>query len=1015
MKVRLIEDSILFIFLLSRIVFSQDVEHYVIPPGGHLYFKVDSNTGEVVERGLMLGNSVNQLVGPAIQVLNRGVPLWLRDRFELMLRLQSQEVQNYIIEEIIPSLPPSLLDEFIYIISQLPPEKVSTRSTIENIRDYLINFMSIVEELTSKLRSPYFQLVEDEEEKYTTIRYTITTSNGTVFDWELPPSIYYEYVVSPLMDRENFVKVNPETGDLDNERGVLWNYYFWNDITQPINFSYRTPQILRYPNALDSQYINNINWEEIGEELRYAIESTSNYHFVPLIVDEGNNILMLEGVIGDSFCCGNVYPMPDGLLIFTVLPLEKLYSAGYRELLENLVTAGGGNGQLITEIVTGYENGSPIIVNGKVLIVRERIPFGLSEDPVELILREEGLPYDVLTPQQLLSIQLYSEAPSYHPVDYVKIIVSSDQDFDTFMPLIKERLERYIDYGGIVEIHGYSRDESNIGVEFPGGIYVRRVGTPIVGATLKIAGFPLIQSLLEKDTSILMDQDRISAEGGVIKNISEWVSQLIPWNLREIQYWHRGSAIIHEEQPVNILYHHYGNYEELQDVMTGASRIFLLPIRNVMEATEELYWNEIYLIDRWHPCQILWSDRGAIIDDWRVALDRDTGGGERSIRGVISYRLDGSVDNILGKGVIIETPQGTIIGDYSRYLTLNFSITDAYLQPVVGAVVRIAKSGVGGNSSIVTWGYTDIDGKVSFIVGDNNDYYVSVCREDLGCYPSSPFDAPQYVLAVTKDEANPGAMIDIQLSFYEAIQDNIVQIEEELNPHWGIDINLRTSKVFIKGRSGLEDNSYTVMKESQYSEYPEVYLFIDEREYIWWSYGEEERSAIKEEVGEDGIVNILFPSFSTSPYYYIVIKGSDPFKGYALDLKVEGVDTRCNVTELVAGCLSWGDCHVPQTCEQCRSGWCCGENGFCGCCEYYDGECGVGYFNYWWDCNSEGVCQCLEGNDDICCEELGYDYIVDAGIFCGCRMVGSRSYFSVSNLLLSFVSLILIFIIRKVI
>jgi MYXO-CTERM domain-containing protein len=234
-----------------------------------------------------------------------------------------------------------------------------------------------------------------------------------------------------------------------------------------------------------------------------------------------------------------------------------------------------------------------------------------------------------------------------------------------------------------------------------------------------------------------------------IERVGWWVSQLMTWRIAEKDCWKRHMVPMRYVNPSDLVYDHYGNCGELQDVWSGTGRTAMIAIWNTGTIADDHMWNEFWQGERWHPVQVDWSDNDTRVGNWGIAYDADTAGAGKTIAALDGWRGDGL--NITGLGRYPDTElDGHIWDDYSHHITLEATVEDADGNPVDGALVLIATPGLYDpeSLSLTTWQYTGPDGVARITVGEGNDYYVQV-TSTLGAIPD-----PDHVSEwITADEA----------------------------------------------------------------------------------------------------------------------------------------------------------------------------------------------------------------------------------------------------------------------
>lgn len=893
MKKRGIILVILFFLFNGSLLYGQFQKTVLTPVSG---FAIKINSRGELESSKVVLLTQKRLTQKAIQAIELS-PEWLKADLEINFRYMSTGAQDRW-GEVIINTEKRFRDEISFLIAHLPPKLLESSIPTVAIQEN-INYIYIMAE-----RLPYVEIVEVEENEnnwFTTLRYKVSR-NGVIQDWELPYTYYYWYVVSPIIDAEKFSTYNPTYYDREAPppEGITWRKYYIEDKREPITASYRLPYMLKYPNLISQEYIDNINWGDIRVAYSTVDVERSEVSGISIIRESSSKgAVLFSFVYGDNRCCDQNYPAPDGEIIINLIPVELLFNRGYRELLENLVLSGAGNGAYINRIAIGNSNGLPIFQDAKVLIVRDRIPFGLSEDPIETILQNNGVNYDVISSEELLNIILFTTEPPYHPVEYGKIIIPSDQPKVLYERLSEysQELETYVDYGGILEIHGFvthqEDDWSNL--RLPGGVYIREPFSPNEPITVEVGGFPSLPESIEGVEGVwdgesypnLAGTRPLNPEEGALGVIGWWVEKNLPRNISEAWFFYSGN-IERSTQPVRVLFNHYGNCGEIQDVLGAASRTLLIPTRAVSTLADDHVWNEFFLLDRWHPYQVSWSGSATHIDNWSISYDGDTGG-SKTVAAVIGWEMNGEIVNLLGRYTPVEIDEaGHISGDYSRYATLHFKVTDKKGAPVDGALVLLATEWYYDENqlTLATWGYTDPNGELYINVGENNNFYAYVTREDIGSYPESEHGEISVVRVATKFETTAGAVKDIMIRIDGEITPLITDLGklEVIQSEPKIIVNLTTDveKTFQPVVSVIEEDG-VVIRDSIKATF---YLYVmDEENFSRWERGLF-ANGHKYEFNEDQNLEVILPERD----WYLVISRADLFStGFVASLKINDI------------------------------------------------------------------------------------------------------------------------------
>jgi MYXO-CTERM domain-containing protein len=358
-----------------------------------------------------------------------------------------------------------------------------------------------------------------------------------------------------------------------------------------------------------------------------------------------------------------------------------------------------------------------------------------------------GRPVDVITSAELDALVLSTDAAPFLNTTYNKIIVPSDQPRALYEALVRntEKLERFVDYGGMLEIHGATRaadDWSDL--RLPGGIRCAVQDGTNAHDTLAPYGYPLLPDVVASAPYLWDFEPHMGLPGDrpfdeaetALERLGWWVSQNLTWNIQEKMCWKRGAVYTRYLLPQDIVFYHFGNCGEIQDLWTGGGRTLLVGIWGVGTIADDHMWNEFWQGDQYLPLQVDWSDNDTRIGNWGVAYDADTGG-SKTIAGMDAFRGDGLMDPALGRYADTEL-DGHLWNDYSHHVTLEATVVDNDGNPVDGAQVMLATAGLYDPAalSVAAWQATGPDGVARLTVGEGNDYYVQV-NSSLGSYPDA--------------------------------------------------------------------------------------------------------------------------------------------------------------------------------------------------------------------------------------------------------------------------------------
>ncbi len=214
-------------------------------------------------------------------------------------------------------------------------------------------------------------------------------------------------------------------------------------------------------------------------------------------------------------------------------------------------------------------------------------------------------------------------------------------------------------------------------------------------------GQPLLPDLLN-DTVTFMDG---------IRTVNQWISRSMTFT----------SDNERPNQPVRIYEKGIGRCGEYQDMRSSAGRAALLPIVPTSNSAEDHVWNEFWL-GRW----VHWDgtyDRPHIYES----------GWGKTLSTVWNQRGDGYTWDVTDT--------------YTETSTIEVDVVDLNGDRVDGAQVEIITEMfyVEELKTTTNFGTTDHTGKLSFMVGDERNYWGSADGGDLGKDPLTPNLAPKEI------------------------------------------------------------------------------------------------------------------------------------------------------------------------------------------------------------------------------------------------------------------------------
>jgi hypothetical protein len=445
-------------------------------------------------------------------------------------------------------------------------------------------------------------------------------------------------------------------------------------------------------------------------------------------------------------------------VLATTLEVERAWAEGKSDLLENMVRYGPGN--------VGLNR-----YNGRILVVKEREPVASQAGVIEAVLDEFKYKYDVVDSAWLADGDLSA---------YSKILVPSDQTLAVYqaMSIHADKIEEWLrGKWRILEIHGAVTDPERdwSGYMMPGGFsaaevtyfaapgddYATVLGQPFLnpGAVGNPDNPKTIDILWDDSIRDIRGGDRfVSVTKCAIDRFTWWAGQNMPDSVTDWAEKHYGAQIDRTSQANRVLYQHFGNCGELQDIQTAALRTMLIPTSNTSNSAEDHVWSEFLVDGTWYSSGLDWSDGYVNIANFNVSNSKKFGG-IKNISFVTQSRGDGAMINRTAT--------------YADTGFLTVKVRDAVGVPIAGALVMVATEAwnLDGDSYPLTLAYWDVtgsDGNVVIETGANvqenletdcldlnnrcNNYYVKVIT-NVGNFPG---ESGSLALAVAAAEAGVG-------------------------------------------------------------------------------------------------------------------------------------------------------------------------------------------------------------------------------------------------------------------
>jgi hypothetical protein len=625
----------------------------VIKPQNPLIFKFDP-VSQVIEP---VSDQNTSLTGKAVEAVSK-IPIWLKQEFKRNLLSLSAELQDKIADLIIQCDDPRYIDEIAFMASHTSPEDMTNSAFVPEIFSRNAEFIYKADEILDFVKLVEFGTAGKDNDFWTTVQLHVKTETSD--KWiEIPKEDYYWYVVHLKLDAEEMLFINPASGKASEPpKGQMFREYYL--FTPQDAKSYVEHFIFSHPQKIEETEFSGWNFSAHG----YFKDMKTGP--LELVKTGDGKVVFMEFRIGS------------GTVIASLMPVEKAYEESKSMILVNMLSY--GNGDIIMPKTMKY------------LVVQDTLPF--ENDTVANVLQKEKYTYEIHGSAELEGLDLSA---------FKKIVIPSDQPLSLYQSIEKnrEKIETWISSGGVFELHGaVSKDENDwSGLKMPGD-FTSESQKDNKSDAVVIGGHPHYMDLI-KNTSVFWDEKNYEGMPGErIFNPDSFALDKIGWfstqnmfdNIEECQKKHPFSPVERAIHAVRIIYNHFGNCGELQDVLTAAARTGLIPIYNVANPLEDHVWNEIPYKDQFLPYQVDWSDGPTRINSPSVSQEKKWGGG-KDLSMVAGYRGDGMMFNVTDR--------------YTDTFTLKISLTDKEGRPVDGAMVLFASEGF----------YPDEQGKYSLGIG----------------------------------------------------------------------------------------------------------------------------------------------------------------------------------------------------------------------------------------------------------------------------------------------------------
>ncbi|MCK4311186.1 MAG: T9SS type A sorting domain-containing protein, partial [Candidatus Cloacimonetes bacterium] len=358
-------------------------------------------------------------------------------------------------------------------------------------------------------------------------------------------------------------------------------------------------------------------------------------------------------------------------------------------------------------------------------------------------------------------------------------------------PKITDEISAYID----PDIIENNNTHTNNIVDPPDGVFWRNFLY-----NYSDTGYPRLKDMLETcptvwDASLTTDDD-------AILTITEWVNESMTFT----------SDYERPHQPVRIYRKHIGRCGEHADLTAAACRSALIPCTSILAISSDHTWNEFW-DEGWHH----WEPVNNSINN---PLIYENGWGWQFA----------SVFEIKSNGFL--TP---VTGTYSEgTATIIIYALDCNGDPIDGAKITLKVPGWDN------WGYTDNEGKYTFIVGEGRTYYARMDSE-IGNDPTTP----NQVYLVVSNTVN-GQSYTYSLNAAGTMPETDfteISVPEDVLDDYRLEVDFTVPDPIITGAIIMDD--------------------IDNTDFY-------------NSIEDDGVLNFFMTDYTN----YVIYENSNPFDGF---------------------------------------------------------------------------------------------------------------------------------------
>jgi hypothetical protein len=280
-------------------------------------------------------------------------------------------------------------------------------------------------------------------------------------------------------------------------------------------------------------------------------------------------------------------------------------------------------------------------------------------------------------------------------------------------------------------------------------------------------GYSKLKDLL-RDCAVVWDEYSDSGNDAM-KILCRWIGNSLTFTAEPNERPH---------QPVRIYRKHFGRCGEHGDMRVAIARAALIPGANVASYSTDHVWNEFW-VERW----IQWDDD---LDNAMVYTD-DWG---KKFGTVFRWRSDGMFIPVTEN----YTHEHSIINIYAL---------DSQGAPIDGAQIVLYTTGLDGDLWFDTYGITDSDGKVSFIVGTGRKYYAKM-QSELGDVPAG--GSENLLRVVVNSRAGKEYSVSMTAPGVKSMKVcSEIEAPQTKNARYFWEINLTVPSQIVQGKALFDD------------------------------------------------------------------------------------------------------------------------------------------------------------------------------------------------------------------